>query len=376
VASTVLAVTVIVNRIGVRLGLENSRAVPFAMVAVLLILQYVITLVRPVIERWFFYGEDRGDVVRLQLLEERLLTTGDLRQFMESVLNAACDITGIPSAFAAVVGEQGLELEVSVGPADPIRGGGDLPPLLVSDERVTLEHLGPIFCWSDYWLIPLTVDSSQEPIGMVGLYARASEPDFTQEEQQQLGTLLSRAKVALSDRLLQREVFKAVDRLVPEIDMIQQLRAASRYGDPEQIVAPIEGLSTSDDLFEMVREALGHYWGGPRLTRSPLLRLHVVQKEAGIQEGNPVNALRAILKRAIERVRPMGERRFTPEWMLYNILEMTVVQGRKVRDVAMRLAMSDADLYRKQRVAIEEVAHAIADMEREAVAEEAEEVAS
>jgi hypothetical protein len=56
--------------------------------------------------------------------------------------------------------------------------------------------------------------------------------------------------------------------------------------------------------------------------------------------------------------------------MLYNILEMKFLQGRKVRDVAMRLAMSEADLYRKQRVAIEEVARAVADMEREMVASE------
>ncbi len=56
--------------------------------------------------------------------------------------------------------------------------------------------------------------------------------------------------------------------------------------------------------------------------------------------------------------------------MLYNILEMKFLQGRKVRDVAMRLAMSEADLYRKQRVAIEEVARAVAEMEREVVASE------
>jgi hypothetical protein len=115
-----------------------------------------------------------------------------------------------------------------------------------------------------------------------------------------------------------------------------------------------------------VRDALGHYWGGPRLTSSPLLSLNVVRQAIMEHDGSPVNALRAILKRAIERTRPEGERRFTGEWMLYNILEMKFLEGRKVRDVALRLAMSEADLYRKQRVAIEAVALAISDMEREA----------
>jgi hypothetical protein len=42
------------------------------------------------------------------------------------------------------------------------------------------------------------------------------------------------------------------------------------------------------------------------------------------------------------------------------------VQGYKVRDVATRLVMSEADLYRKQRVAVEQVARVLADMERSA----------
>ena len=71
-----------------------------------------------------------------------------------------------------------------------------------------------------------------------------------------------------------------------------------------------------------------------------------------------------ILRQAIEQVRPEGERRFTGEWILYNILELKFMEGRKVREVALRLAMSEADLYRKQRVAIESVAKAIEEMEQ------------
>ena len=43
---------------------------------------------------------------------------------------------------------------------------------------------------------------------------------------------------------------------------------------------------------------------------------------------------------------------------------MKFIEGRKVRDVASRLAMSEADLYRKQRIAIEAVAKAIFEMEQ------------
>ncbi len=80
-------------------------------------------------------------------------------------------------------------------------------------------------------------------------------------------------------------------------------------------------------------------------------------------EGNTANALRSILREAIDRIKPEGERKFTGEWILFNILEMKFMEGRKVREIALRLAMSEADLYRKQRVAIDAVAKVIMEME-------------
>ncbi len=63
-------------------------------------------------------------------------------------------------------------------------------------------------------------------------------------------------------------------------------------------------------------------------------------------EGNRNNALRAALKTAIERLRPEGERKYTSDWILYNILDLKFIQGEKVREVARRLSISEADLYR------------------------------
>jgi hypothetical protein len=370
VASTTLALTVVVDRGAQILGYENSRVVPFTMVASILLLQLLITVVRRPIERWFFYGQDRGDVARLQLLEERLLTTGDLQQFLESILNSACDVLGIGSAFVAVVGPQGLELEVAVGPEDPFRGSEDLPPLIVSENRLDSDQLGSIFVWDVFWLMPLRLANPPEVIGILGLRARAEAPDFTPEEETRIQLLIERASVALAERKLQREVFAVVDRLVPQVEAIQKLRAEASYLGSDALTAAVDGIGTEEDLNNLVWEALGHYWGGPRLTHSPLLGLRIVRKVVGDYDGNPVNALRGILKDAIDQVRPQGERRFTAEWMLYNILELKFLQGRKVRDVALKLAMSEADLYRKQRVAIEAVAEAIAGMERGATAQE------
>jgi len=114
----------------------------------------------------------------------------------------------------------------------------------------------------------------------------------------------------------------------------------------------------------MVRDALKHYWGGPKLTESPLLALRVVQDILGENNDNSVHALRSVLAKAIEMQRPEGERHMTAaEWLIYNILDMKFVQGMRVRDIANNLAMSESDLYRKQKLAIDEVARTLREME-------------
>jgi hypothetical protein len=363
VASTVLAVTVVVNRASQLIGWQGSRLVPLAMVSTLLLLQYAITLVRPSIERWLFYGQDRQDMIRLQLLEDRLLTSGDLRQFLESILNAVSDVSGASSAFLATMVEGRVDLEVAVGATDPLQELEGMGPLLGDSRRRDVPEIGSVFAWDSYWLIPLHQPAGSEIIGLMGL--RSGDLDvLSTSSAKALAVLSERAAFAIAERLLQREVFQAVDRLVPQAEEVQRLRAVGRYAGSELLV-PGGAPAVEPDLVHLVREALTHYWGGPRLTRSPLLGLRIVQEAIDDNNGNAVNALRSVLSKAVERVRPTGERRFTGEWMLYNILEMKFLEGRKVRDVALRLAMSEADLYRKQRVAIEAVAVAITQMEKE-----------
>jgi hypothetical protein len=204
-------------------------------------------------------------------------------------------------------------------------------------------------------------------LGILGLRARADKLDFTANELVILERLIDQANLALEDRLLQQEVFASVEKLLPEITALQEQRSAVAFGGLPILTAPPEEddtLVVSSEFNQIVRDALTHYWGGPKLTNSPLMRLEIVQKALAEHDGNATATLRSILGRAIEMQKPEGERSLTTgEWILYNILEMKFVQGKKVRDVARRLAMSESDLYRKQRVAIENVARTIAAME-------------
>lgn len=181
------------------------------------------------------------------------------------------------------------------------------------------------------------------------------------DQRDALWLLADRAALALEDRQLQQRVFRSLEDLQPQVELIQRMRAAGRYDTRVSLLT--EPLLQEADLADWVKDALTHYWGGPKLTNNPLIKLQVVRELAEKDDGNSANALRSLLRKAVDQVKPGGDRKFTTEWILFNILEMKFIEGRKVRDVASRLAMSEADLYRKQRVAVEAVAKAILEME-------------
>jgi len=362
-ASFVLAITTIVRRVGERFGQPYSGAVPVAMVGSLLLFEFMITLAAPLWERWLFHGGEREKIALLQTLEERLLTSSDLRQFLESVLAAVCDRMQASQAFIAVMNFGEVEMVVPVGNIASFQENLSTDFMQKAIQNGNGKGL---FSWGAYWILPLNEMNVEDPqlLGILGVF-REEGQEIDQEQRDALERLSRRAALALEDRAKQQQIFVSLEALNPQVDMIQRLRAASRYNGTSVLSAPEEILER-EDLSKWVKEALTHYWGGPKLTSSPLMELRVVQDLLKENEENPANALRAILRQGIDQVRPDGERRFTGEWILYNILEMKFLEGRKVREIAMRLALSEADLYRKQRVAIEYVANAIIEMERRA----------
>jgi hypothetical protein len=372
-ASIVLALTTFIRRAGGLFGFPYTAFVPVMMVAAILLLEHLVTLLAPVWERWLFHSGDSADTAFLQSLEERLLTQSDLKQFLEAVLAAVVDRLQSTQAFVAGLGPAGVEILVTVGGDKKLEDENLSENLLqlVVDDGLDRE----LFSWGDYWLAPLFTTEGEDSFELLGLMGILRRPDqsLDLEQAEALEILTERAALALRDRLRQQQVFSSLEALTPQVDLIQRLRAASRY-DGTEVLTTHELPLGEKNLSQWVKDALTHYWGGPKLTESPLLELNVVRQALRKHEGNPTNALRAILKEAIEHVRPEGERRFTAEWILYNILEMKFLEGRKVREIALRLAMSEADLYRKQRVAIEAVANAIVEMEREARQEAPQEI--
>ena len=373
--SVVIILVTIVNRYGESLGLSNPIVIPIVMVTSLLLMEHMITLVAPLWERWLFHGGDPAKLQLIQSLEERLLTTGDLRDFLESVLAALCDRLQVSNAFIVVLGIDSPEMFLTLGndnPFEEVDSQADLLDLVTKNGGVGVKRAdqNPLFTWKDYWLSPLSEEDNNDEhlTGFIGV-ERNPQGKLVDEEIEAIRILSRRAEMALLDVRMQQQVFTSVEALNPQVELIQRLRAAARYDGTDVLTASDKSLDDRD-MSKWVKDALSHYWGGPKLSQSPLMRLEVVQQAVGAHEGNPTNALRSILLEGIQRVRPEGDRRFTGEWILYNILDLKFLEGRKVREIALRLAMSEADLYRKQRVAIESVADSIIAMEQQARKEE------
>ncbi|GAB4533550.1 MAG: histidine kinase N-terminal 7TM domain-containing protein [Anaerolineae bacterium] len=369
VATTVIFIIMAMPERSRILGLPRDMVLTTSIVAVIVLAQLAVNMLRPGIDRLVF-RKDREEIEWIQELDRRLLTTTDLQQALENILTALCDILRVRNGFIVnVAARSGPRLEaqcgsqaavetalsgVSAGTLLNVSGNGDEPVSVFTPQ-------------GDFWYTLLRTKSRDRILGLLGIEARTTQPDLTEDEQEIATALIAQAELALEDRHLQQDVFDALKRIIPEIERVQRLRGTVRYAGAASLkTLAFDNPVNAPDFTQMVRDALAHYWGGPQLSGSPLTQLRIVQEAMDQHDGNAARALRAVLGQAIDNLRPDGERRMTTaEWLLYNILELKFIQGMRVRDIAHRLAMSESDLYRKQRVAIQEVAQALAEMEQE-----------
>jgi len=357
------------------LGITSKAFRVFSVVVVIVVLEVLISVSRPLTDR-LAYRQDRGEVAWLRELEDRLMTTTDFRQVLENVVVSACELMRRDKGFIATLpmGDMAaLSVETAVGRIDNVPGVPDVVRWLQAQSEARQGRDGDdvgltvndLLAVEGYWLVALFGRSQAVPLGILGLGAPegAGRISATEEEVGGLERLARRAADAIEDMNLQRQVFSALHCLLPEIDEMQHWRGTIASGTSQLMLAnPV----LSPEFPSLVRAALRHYWGGSQLRESPLLQLRVVRQALSSNDGNPIKALRAVLTKAIEALRPGGERDTSPEWTLYNVLEMKYVQGLKAKEIAKRLAMSESDLYRKQRVAVRQVARILAEMEIQA----------
>jgi hypothetical protein len=381
------------------LGLPRDIILFSVITGVIVLSQLILSVTKSLVDR-LVYREDRDEIAWLRELDRRLLTTSDLRQFLENNLAALCELLRVPSGFVAATVGTDLILEAVVGPPGTreqviaVEDWGDALGQAVQRDAPGYQPLS----YAGFWIWPL-VDPDSEPngdaggdgdagdskvdgtgdtntngevvvSGILGVKVRTETPLLSRDEVDVMEQMVERVARVLLDRQLQQRVFDALRQIIPDIDRIQQMRSVSPYLSLESNSSAASALLDpspvdSPEFEAWVKDALSHYWGGPKLTRSPLAQLRVVGDVLDQVDSNRTKALRLVLERAIEKLRPEGKQNLSaPEWLLYNILEMRFIQGRKVREIAERLAMSESDLYRKQRVAIGQVARVLSEMEQ------------
>jgi len=358
-ASLTLALVTIIRRAGDVFGNPYTALVPITMIVTVLLLEYFITMFFPKFEQTFLFGNDQQELIQLRSLEERLITRSDLSQFLEMVLAAICDQLQAPGAYLATNEDGNLEIIASTGMQKiPVDFIDELEKFIIGQDEIT-----KMMIWNNDLIFPLK-DGVSDPVlvGYLGVHNGNQMLAGEEEVLTALQLLNHRAAIALRDREIQEQVFTTLENMDPQVEMIQALRAAGRY-NRQGVLADENSLVGTAEMTQWIKDALTHYWGGPKLTENPMISLKVVKQKLDDHENNPANALRSVLKNAIEKLKPEGERKYTSEWILYNILDLKFLEGKKVREIAMRLAVSEADLYRKQRVAIDAVATEIVKME-------------
>lgn len=372
VGSVVIFLMLVIPRVEAILGLPRDTVLIFAVIFSIVILQILINLAKPYIDR-LIYRKDREQVAWIEQLDSRLLTSTDLEQLLENVLVALCDLLRVQSGFVMAMHEGALEIQVFCGPreeANRCLQECDWQALASSFSRSSSPR-GEVsnqdfLLRNGYWLLPLRNKDRTSTLGILGLESTNGPPALSLDELANVARFVGEAELALEDMHLQQDVFEALRQIVPEIEEIQRWRSAAFYPVSTRLERLESNPVYAPDFSRVVRDALRHYWGGSHLVESPLLRTRLVREALAENDGVPARALRAVLAAAIERLRPQGERSMTAsEWVLYNILEMKFIQGRPIREIADRLAMSESDFYRKQRVAVEQLAKTLTAMELE-----------
>lgn len=400
----ILAVMVYVTRpASLIIGIPGDDFAPFAVVAVTLFWQWMVDLSLPILEKRLIYrDEDESQFSKIQSLNRHLLTQADLTGLLEAILAASSNYLQIDGAF--IVQLQNGQPETLYSTQETTNSGaesmlqadfevlrGAFPVLLPALKSATAAH--PLL-WSaagressesenaiqasQYWILPLYSrrsynGSGPRLIGMMGVEARLDATQhaipLTDDEMRTFDTLHWRAARALDDMAVQSEIYAALEGLLPQLTSARERDDRVQYMQGRQPLPAPATLPDRDDVVEQVQAALRHYWGGPGMANSRLLELNIVRQALIDNDNNPVKALRAALDRAIEVQKPPGERDLkSQEWLIYNVLYLRFIKGRKVRDTANMLYMSEANLYRKQNLAIEAVADTLLQMEQDSQA--------
>lgn len=359
-------------------GLPAETLLTVGIMVMTVIMPIFVSRIKPYLDALVF-TQDHAEIDYLRALPRSTFTQTDLRSLLENTLVVVCGALRVDTGFVAAPDEAGgYTVKTIVGSRRDVKH-------LVSEQPLA-ELMPRVIAAPTYELGQTPApDAFVTANGFALLALRSPAGDFLgalgvaypqgalgPETRALIGALAHRMELALETVQIQQRLFAALRGIGPEMQSLQALSSQLEQATPASLETLKTEVALTPEFPQLVKDALAHYWGGPKLSDSPLLGLRTVRRVLSDQGGSPTRALQAVLRQAIENLRPDDQ--LDPsaqEWLMYNILELRFLQGRRIRDTAERLAISESDLYRKQRIAVEEVARQLALMEESASAEPA-----
>jgi len=356
-------------------GLPRDILFTFSVMVMTVLMPIFVSRVKPYLDA-LVYMQDHEEIDYLRNLPRSMFTRSDLRTLLENSLVAICGALRVETGFVIAPGEEGFLVRAVTGSRREVkRFVGEYPlaeivpqiERLPDHDRNILPATDAFLACGGFCLLPLRSPDGVF-LGALGVAIPADQlrcdGGLSAHTRHLIAVLAHQMELALATVQMQQRILDALRGLGPEMQSLQQLSSRLEQATPASLAEMDGDVTMNPEFTQLVKDALTQFWGGPKLADSPLLGLRTVRRYLDDQGGSPTRALQAVLRQAISNLRP--DEQLDPsaqEWLLYNLLEGRFLQRKTVRDVANRLAMSESDFYRKQRVAVEEVARQIALME-------------
>ncbi len=351
-------------------GLPAATLVIFGVMIMTVLMPIFVSKIKPYLDA-LVYRQDRAEIAYLRTLPRNTFTYADLRSLLENTLVVICGALRVDTGFVAAPDDgANYTIKTMVGARREVKrfvAGHPLAEVMPQIAALPPKNAGEIppiesFLRYDGFCLLSLHGPEGDFLGALGMAYPSG--GLTTEARRLIGVLAHQMELALATVHMQQRLFDTLRGMGPEMQSLQELNTRLEQATPASLETLESDVALLPEFPQLVKDALTHYWGGPKLSDSPLLKLRTVRRLLVEQGGSPTRALQTVLRQAIENLRPDEQLDPTAqEWLLYNILELRFLQGKRTRDIAERLAMSESDFYRKQRIAVEEVVRQLALME-------------
>jgi GAF domain-containing protein len=231
-------------------------------------------------------------------------------------------------------------------------------------------------------LVPIASGGSQ--IGALVLGPRAADQPYAEDDLMLLDDVADQLATVIRMAQLQEENARAITAMVAEFRereraMERQMQEMLAIGDAPAESAPTG--TSQKDLVAQVEDALRRLHDYHALGEHPLAQLTIVRQDLGKAPGDATThidrgkALNKVLVQAIQKLQPEGvppnPHTVPPrEWHQFIILYNSYVLDELNRDIMSRLYIGEGTYNRTRRRALQGVAKALQEMEREAASKQ------